>query len=170
MCIRDRYIVEEALNAEQLEELSGKVKAKSYISDEMWSMAENAFRGAVAGANTAIAGKYYAGLEESKIGNVGEEGKGGSKTVEELINTSAQGRTTKGRTTQYERVGNYENAVDDFNSLNPQNIRELSNGKGYVGELSDGRVINVRNISSEGSPTIEIQNGKSKTKFRHKEQ
>ena len=92
-----------------------------------------------------------------------------SKTVEELIDTSTQGRTTKGRTTQYERGGNYENAVDDFNSLNPQNIRELPNGKGYVGELSDGKVINVRNKSSEGSPTIEIQNGKSKIKFRYKE-
>ena len=93
----------------------------------------------------------------------------GSKTVEELIDTSTQGRTTKGRTIQYERVGNYENAVDDFNSLNPQNVRELPNGKGYVGELSDGKVINVRNMSSEGSPTIEIQNGKSKIKFRYKE-
>lgn len=59
--------------------------------------------------------------------------------------------------------------MDDFNSLNPQNVRELPNGKGYVGELSDGKVINVRNMSSEGSPTIEIQNGKSKIKFRYKE-
>lgn len=77
--------------------------------------------------------------------------------------------STQGRTTQYERVGNYEIAVDDFNSLNPQNVRELPNGKGYIGELSDGKVINVRNISSEDSPTIEIQNGKSKIKFRYKE-
>jgi len=61
------YIVEEeSLNVEQIEELSQTVKAKSYISDEMWSMAENAFRGAVVGANTAIAGKYYAGVEETK--------------------------------------------------------------------------------------------------------
>ena len=39
------------------------------------------------------------------------------------------------------------------------------------GELrsGDGRIINVRNISSEGSPTIEIQNGKNKIKFRYKE-
>lgn len=59
--------------------------------------------------------------------------------------------------------------MDDFNSLNPQNVRELHNGKGYVGELSDGKVVNVRNISSEGSPTIEIQNGKNRIKFRYKE-
>ena len=100
---------------------------------------------------------------ENAVGAVGESV---SKTVEELIDTSTQGRTTKGRTTQYERGGNYENAVDDFNSLNPQNVRELPNGKGYVGELSDGKVINVRNISSEGSPTIEIQNGNSN--FAHR--
>lgn len=71
------YIVEkESLNAEQIKELSQTVKAKSYISDEMWSMAENAFRGAVVGANTAIAGKYYAGVEESKNRNGDEDGSG----------------------------------------------------------------------------------------------
>ncbi len=71
------YIVEEeSLNVEQIEELSQTVKAKSYISDEMWSMAENAFRGAVVGANTAIAGKYYAGVEETKNRNVVEGGSG----------------------------------------------------------------------------------------------
>ena len=61
------YIVEEdAINAEQLEEISQTVKAKSYISDEMWSMAESAFRGAVAGVNAAVAGSYYAGVEGSE--------------------------------------------------------------------------------------------------------
>ena len=58
--------------------------------------------------------------------------KSGSKTVEELIDTSTQERITKRRTTQYERGGNYKNAVDDFNSLNPQNVRELPNGKSKI--------------------------------------
>ena len=63
------YIVEEeAMNTEQIEEISQTVKAKSYISDEMWSMAESAFRGAVVGANAAVAGKYYAGGGESEGG------------------------------------------------------------------------------------------------------
>lgn len=63
------YIVEEdAMNTEQIEEISQTVKAKSYISDEMWSMAESAFRGAVAGVNAVIAGKYYVGGEESESG------------------------------------------------------------------------------------------------------
>lgn len=64
------YIVEEeAMNTEQIEEISQTVKAKSYISDEMWSMAESAFRGAVVGVNAAVAGKYYAGGEESMGGS-----------------------------------------------------------------------------------------------------
>ena len=64
------YIVEEeAMNTEQIEEISQTVKAKSYISDEMWSMAESAFRGAVVGVNAAVAGKYYAGGEESESGS-----------------------------------------------------------------------------------------------------
>lgn len=79
------YIVEEeSLNAEQIKELSQMVKAKSYISDEMWSMAENAFRGVVVGANTAIAGKYYAGVEESKNRNVVEDGSGSK--IQEVFN------------------------------------------------------------------------------------
>ena len=64
------YIVEEeAMNTEQIEEISQTVKAKSYISDEMWSMAESAFRGAVVGVNAAVAGKYYAGGEGSESGS-----------------------------------------------------------------------------------------------------
>lgn len=56
------YIMEEdGLDAEKIEEIARSVKAKSYIEDEMWTMAENAFRGAVVGANAAIAGKYYTG-------------------------------------------------------------------------------------------------------------
>ena len=64
------YIVEEdAIDTEQIEEISQTVKAKSYISDEMWSMAESAFRGAVAGVNAAVAGNYYAGVEGGKGGS-----------------------------------------------------------------------------------------------------
>ena len=56
------YIMEEeGLDAEKIEEVRQSVSAKSYIEDEQWDILENAFRGVVAGANTAVAGKYYIG-------------------------------------------------------------------------------------------------------------
>ena len=112
------------------------------------------------------AAKFNREYEELLVAS--RENSGTKITIDDLVNSSTKGRATKGRTTQYERVGDYQTAVDEFNSLNPQNVRELNDGRGYVGELSDGRTINVRNISSEGSPTIEVLNGKNKIKFRYK--
>lgn len=67
------YIMEvDGLDAEKIEEIAQSVKAKSYIEDEIWNMAENVFRGAVMGVNTAVAGKYYTGQAGSG---------GGSKTL-----------------------------------------------------------------------------------------
>lgn len=85
-----------------------------------------------------------------------------------MLETATPGRDTKGRTTQYEKNGGYQKAMDGFNSLDVRNIRDLPNGKGKVGELPDGRTINVRNGSSEGSPTLEILEGKNKIKIRYK--
>lgn len=59
----------------------------------------------------------------------------------------------KGRSKIYEKDGDYDDALDDFESLNPKNIKDIKNGK--VGILNDGRV------------TLEIQKGKNKTKIRY---
>ena len=66
-----------------------------------------------------------------------------------MLETATPGRDTKGRTTQYEKNGGYQKAMDGFNSLDVRNI-------------------NVRNGSSEGSPTLEILEGKNKIKIRYK--
>ncbi len=64
------YIMEvDGLDAEKIEEIAQSVKAKSYIEDEIWNMAEHVFRGAVMGVNTAVAGKYYTGQAGSKSGS-----------------------------------------------------------------------------------------------------
>ena len=99
-----------------------------------------------------------------------KESNASKRTVSDLISSSTKGNATKGRSTQYIKVGDYQQAVDDFYSLNPKDIKEMSGSKkGYVGKLEDGRTINVRYESSEGSPTIEIQKGKNRIKFRYKE-
>jgi len=44
-------------------------------------------------------------------------------------------------------------------------VRNINGGR--VGTTTDGRTVVVREGSSDGRPTLEIQDGKSKTKFRY---
>ncbi len=80
------------------------------------------------------------------------------------------GEKTKGRTKNFDKPGGFDQANDDFDDLNPDNIRDITDskgGRGRTGVLPDGRNINVRPNSSDGRPTIEIQSGKNKIKVRY---
>jgi RHS repeat-associated protein len=78
------------------------------------------------------------------------------------------GRETKGRTTQWEKPGDMSTADKDFDDKGPTDVRELPNG-GRTGTLSDGRTITVRPTSTDGRPTLEIQDGKNRHKVRYGE-
>ncbi len=80
--------------------------------------------------------------------------------LEKLLNETTPGRITKGRTTQYVKSGTYDNTVQDFNSLNPSNVKPIETrwGAGQTGTLSDGRNITARPGSTFGTPTLEIRN------------
>nr|WP_320191893.1 hypothetical protein [uncultured Desulfobacter sp.] len=82
------------------------------------------------------------------------------------VEGTTKGRKTKGRTDQREKEGNFDTANGDFDSLDPTDVRNLPNG-GRIGILPDGLRINVRPNSSDGRPTIEIQQGKKKIKIRY---
>jgi hypothetical protein len=100
------------------------------------------------------------------VGRTGDEvGKGTGKTVEDLIKDAKLGRETKGRTNQYELSGGFNQAVNYFHSLNPKIMKNTPDLK--VGVLQDGRKVIVRTKSSDGRPTLEIQDGKKKIKFRY---
>ena len=60
-----------------------------------------------------------------------------------------------------------DDANDDFDSLNPQNVKNIPGGR--TGELPDGRRVNVRDHSSDGLPTLEVQEGKNRIKVRYGE-
>ncbi|WP_427340827.1 hypothetical protein [Caloranaerobacter sp. DY30410] len=89
------------------------------------------------------------------------------KTVDDLLEGATRGRATKGRSKIYDKVGDFNQALDDFNSLNPRNVRDIDIGK--VGALEDGRTVIVRTKSSDGRITLEIQKGKNKIKIRYSE-
>lgn len=95
----------------------------------------------------------------------GSKGKG--KTVDDILHGATPGRATKGKATQYQKSGGYNQSMDDFNSMGVTNVRDIPNGK--VGTLPDGRTVNVRNKSSDGRPTLEILDGKNSIKIRYGE-
>jgi filamentous hemagglutinin len=86
--------------------------------------------------------------------------------VNALIDNSTEGNKTTGRAVQYEKSGNFEQALTDFYSLQPSEIKSIKDG--FLGKLEDGRSVNVRTLSSDTRPTLEIQNSnKSSIKFRY---
>lgn len=63
------------------------------------------------------------------------------------------------------RNGGFHQANKEFDSLNLQNIRDISVGR--VGELRDGTNVIVRFRSSDGRPTLEIQYPSKKIEIRY---
>lgn len=108
------------------------------------------------------------GVEPPNDDKKKNESKNKETTVDDLIETSQEGRKTTGRAKQYERSGGMESANRDFDALSPTNVREIPSGR--VGKLPDGSTVIVRTKSSDGRPTLEIQHVKNKqTKFRYGE-
>ena len=70
-----------------------------------------------------------------------------------------------GRSRLFEKKGDFNQANEDFDSLSPENVRDLSNG-GRIGTLPDGRTIVVRPDSTQNVPTLEIQDGRRRIKIR----
>lgn len=97
---------------------------------------------------------------------VDKEKKVTDKTVGDLIKKAKPARETKGRTTQYELPGGFKKALEDFESLQPTQLtRDDPDMK--IGTLRDGRTVVARTESDYGTPTLEIQSGKNKIKFRY---
>ncbi len=67
------------------------------------------------------------------------------------------GRPTSGRLSQWESSGGFDQANEDFDGLNPSDVKDYGNGV-RVGVLPDGRTVVVRPTSSgDKRPTLEIQ-------------
>lgn len=94
-----------------------------------------------------------------------ENPEGKIKTVEEIVGEAKKIEAKSTQVKQFAKPGGFPEAIKDFESLKPSNVREIKNGNtGFIGDLPDGRTVNVRLGSSDKRPTLEIQN-KSRTKY-----
>ncbi len=75
--------------------------------------------------------------------------------VKDLDDITKSGSIAK----NYQSSGGYAKALEDFNSLNLENVKEISTvaGPGKVGNLPDGTKVVVRPTSKDGIPTLEFQ-------------
>lgn len=94
------------------------------------------------------------------------------KQINDIIRDSAPGReTSTNKTRQFEKKGDYQQALDDFGRLDKTNIRDRLKGDGgKIADLPDGRTVNVRPDSSGDIPTLEIYDHVTDTsiKIRYK--
>ncbi|HGB9069045.1 TPA: RHS repeat-associated core domain-containing protein [Salmonella enterica subsp. enterica serovar Enteritidis] len=109
-------------------------------------------------------GHGVSGAEDNESGSDSD-----ATTVDDLIATSSKGEQTTGRSRLYERPGGIDEANKDFDNLSPSDVKDIDNNyvTGRVGTLPDGRTVIVRDGSSDGRPTLEVQSGKNKIKFRY---
>lgn len=89
------------------------------------------------------------------------------KVLDDAVDTT---KNKRGNPKNYEKDGDFEDALDDFDSLNLDDVRDLGNDKGKMGILEDGRKAIVRPSSKSGGPTLEIQSpdGNSTIKIRYR--
>ena len=100
---------------------------------------------------------YFNEVQESKD-KENNEVKKPERTFEDIEVEAEPGEETKGKSTIFEKPGDKNDAVKDFKSLKPSNVRVLSDGK-MIGVLDDGRTVNVRKDSTDKRATLEAYDG-----------
>ena len=78
-------------------------------------------------------------------------------TVEELLSNKTLTSSTPRLDNYTSPVKGHGVALNEFNSLGLTNVRAATGKQTTIlGELPDGRIVNVRSISSKGYPTLEF--------------
>jgi len=67
----------------------------------------------------------------------------------------------------FERSGGSNTDNKEYYVLSHTEIKDIPGGR--FGKLQDGRTVIVRERSTDGRPTLEIQSGKNRIKFRYDE-
>lgn len=93
------------------------------------------------------------------------------KRRKKIEDEAGAAKTTKGPYKQGQKEGGMDEANGDFDSLDPSGVKDIETkwGPGRAGTLEDGTKVTVRPGSTEGSPTLQIQNPSGRgTEIRYK--
>ncbi len=123
-------------------------------------------------AAAEAAAKAVAEEAASKTATAAEKIVRAARTVEDILEECVKKPQNKANffTKQYQKSGNYQRAMQDFESLCPKDVKPFTKGEvsGLQGKLADGRNVSVRTGSSgENLPTLQIQEAKIKIKIRY---
>lgn len=78
---------------------------------------------------------------------------------ENILNGAIETTNKNGVARNFEKSGGFEKTLEDFDSLNLSNIKDIQTqyGLGKVGYLEDGTSVVARPGSKTGGPTLEIK-------------
>ena len=86
-------------------------------------------------------------------------GDSNSKKIEDILEGAEETTNNAGVARNFEKSGGFEKTLEDFNALNPSNVKDIQTqyGPGKVGTLSDGTSVVARPGSKTGGATLEIR-------------
>lgn len=98
-------------------------------------------------------------IEQSK-----DEGDSETKSIEDILEGAEETTNNAGVARNFEKSGGFEKTLEDFDALNPTNVKDIQTqyGPGNVGTLSDGTSVVARPGSKTGGSTLEIKVTNSK--------
>ena len=88
-----------------------------------------------------------------------EEGDSEAKSIDDILDGAEETTNNAGIARNFEKTGGYEKTLEDFNALQPSNVKDIQTqyGPGKVGYLEDGTTVVARPGSKTGGATLEIK-------------
>ncbi|WMX70223.1 hypothetical protein [Lactococcus cremoris] len=99
-------------------------------------------------------------LEQEGETEASDAGAESVTSLKEMLSNKTLTRQTNHVDNYVSESTGYSVAKDDFYNLNPSDIKiyDTEEGETMVGKLNDGATVNVRSHSSQGYPTLEVDN------------
>ena len=82
-----------------------------------------------------------------------------AKSIDDILDGAEETTNNAGIARNFEKTGGYEKTLEDFNALQPSNVKDIQTqyGPGKVGYLEDGTTVVARPGSKTGGATLEIK-------------
>ena len=119
---------------------------------------------AVSGVNISMTSQNSLNQAREKLNELADQGDSGAKSIEDILEDATETTSHSGVARNFEKSGGYEKTLEDFEALNPSNVKDIQTqyGPGKVGYLEDGTTVVARPGSTTGGATLEIRVSNSK--------